>query len=162
MTPKPFLFCPLCTTELQMLSIHGEMRLACPAPDCEFVHWDNPTPIVAAIVEHNKHIILARNKQWPEKMFGLITGFLEKNEDPKIGVLREVKEELGLDGDIVDLVGLYISRRMNQLIIAYHVKAWGEIVLGEELVEAKAISPEKLKPWPFGTGRAVADWLSRR
>ncbi len=37
----------------------------------------------------------------------------------------------------------------------------GEIILGDELAEYKLIPPEKVKPWPFGTGPAVRDWLDR-
>jgi hypothetical protein len=38
----------------------------------------------------------------------------------------------------------------------------GEIVLNEELAEFRLIAPEKLRPWDFGTGLAVRDWLARR
>jgi NAD+ diphosphatase len=51
---------------------------------------------------------------------------------------------------------------MNQLILAFHVRVRGEIVLGEELAEVKMLSPQKLRPWAFGTGHAVKDWLEKR
>jgi NADH pyrophosphatase NudC (nudix superfamily) len=129
---------------------------------CGYVFWDNPIPIVAAIVETEEKVILARNKEWPEKMFGLITGFLEKGEAPEAAVKREVKEELGLDSEVVELVGVYSFMERNQLIIAYHLSAAGEIKLGDELAEVKSIPIDKLKPWSFGTGHAVRDWLERR
>ena len=37
----------------------------------------------------------------------------------------QVKEELGLDAELVELVGVYDFARMNQIIIAYHVYAYG-------------------------------------
>ena len=40
--------------------------------------------------------------------------------------------------------------------------ASGEIALNEELAEFRLIAPEKLRPWDFGTGLAVRDWLARR
>ena len=46
--------------------------------------------------------------------------------------------------------------------MAYHVLAQGRITLGEELVEVLHVPPEKLRPWQFGTGLAVRDWLERR
>ena len=52
--------------------------------------------------------------------------------------------------------------QMNQVMIAYHVKAEGEVVLGDELAAYKAVPIHKLKPWPAGTGDAVKDWLARR
>jgi hypothetical protein len=51
---------------------------------------------------------------------------------------------------------------MNQLILAFHVKAQGDIAVGDEIAEIKVLSPEKLEPWPFGTGPAVRDWLENR
>ena len=136
-----------------------DARLAC---RCGFVHWDNPVPVVAAIVEHEGAVILARNKDWPEKMYGLVTGFLEKDEHPENGVRREVKEELDLEPAAAHFVGLYPFARRNELIIAYHVPATGTVRLNEELAEVRRVAPEKLRPWDFGTGLAVADWLKRR
>jgi NAD+ diphosphatase len=156
-----FRFCPRCAQPLELRERDGAERLVC-APDCGFVHWDNPLPVVAAIVEHEGGVILARNKTWPEKMFGLITGFLEKGETPERGVAREVKEELGLDASATHLVGLYPFDRTNELIIAYHVPATGTVVLNEELIDYRRIAPERVKPWNFGTGLALADWLTGR
>ena len=51
---------------------------------------------------------------------------------------------------------------MNQVIVAYHVCAEGTITLGEELADYKRVPPEKLRPWPMGTGQAVSDWLAAR
>ncbi len=133
--------------------------MACVAPKCGFVHWDNPTPVVAAIVEHEGKIVLARNVAWPATWYALITGFLERAEDPAVGVMREVKEELDLDAQSATFVGIYEFRRMNQIIIAYHVPATGTIKLNEELVDYKHVSFDQATYWEAGTGYALRDWL---
>jgi NAD+ diphosphatase len=156
-----FQYCPLCGTGLTKKQVDGKERLCCPTDACGYVWWDNPLPVVAAIIEKDGNIILARNKQWPEKIFGLITGFLEKGETPEAAVIREVKEELGLDAEIRELIGVYSFVERNQLIIAYYLTATGEIRLGDELAEIKMIPPAKLRPWSFGTGHAVRDWLAK-
>jgi hypothetical protein len=51
---------------------------------------------------------------------------------------------------------------MNQVIIAYHVRARGEIVLSPELTGVPDAGSERVKCWPAGTGRALADWLRTR
>jgi len=158
-------FCPKCAQGLIDLPLAGKQRMACPDHVCGFVHWDNPLPVVAAIIEHEDSdgkILLARNKAWTVEFFGLITGFLERDESPEEGIAREVMEEVGLETMATALVGVYDFRRKNELIIAYHVKARGVIVLNEELSDYRLVAPEKLVPWDAGTGHAVKDWLARR
>ena len=157
-------FCPRCGASLQTTPVDGTDRLAC-TPACGFVHYDNPTPVVAAIVQcedRDGAVLLARNVAWEPGKFALVTGFLERNEDPAHGVVREVREETALEVIDRSLVGLYPFERKNELLLAYHVRARGEIVLNEELAEYRLIAPEKLKAWEYGTGLAVRDWLAGR
>jgi NADH pyrophosphatase NudC (nudix superfamily) len=138
-------------------------RLACTADECGYIHYDNPTPVVAAIVELPSGVVLARGRGWPEKVFGLPTGFLEQGEDPAEAVVREVREELSLDAKVTKLIGLYPFEAQNQLIIGYHLTADGTVKLNEdELEEYKIIPVAKLRGWPFATGLAVMDWLASR
>jgi NAD+ diphosphatase len=159
---KEMRFCPYCASQLERRDLGGRERSACPAPACGFVHWDNPVPVVAALIEHEGSVIMVRNQGWPEKMYGLVTGFLEKGERPEEGVLREVREELGLDASLAGFLGNFSFFEANQLLIAYHLTASGEIRRGDELAEVKLIPAEKLKPWPFGTGFIVKAWMEKR
>lgn len=153
-------YCPRCATPLTIRLQGGQDRGACPA--CDFIHWNNPAPVVAGLLQVGDEILLARNVAWPEKMFALITGFLEAGETPEHGIAREVKEETNLDADRVELIGVYDFARKNELIIAYHVIASGRIELNEELAEYRMVRPERLRPWRAGTGLAVADWMRAR
>jgi NADH pyrophosphatase NudC (nudix superfamily) len=155
-------FCPACGSSLLPSIQEGRTRLICPSESCGYILHDNPVPVVAALVEHGQTVLLVRNKGWPEKWYGLVSGFLEKGETPEEGVLREVKEEVGLRGEIVSFIGAYAFLEMNQVILAYHVRAHGEIVVGEEIAGVRAVPPDKLRPWPLGTGHAVRDWLAAR
>ncbi|MDE2429587.1 MAG: NUDIX hydrolase [Burkholderiales bacterium] len=156
-------FCPICAAELierEDAQQADKLRLSC--PDEHWTHWDNPLPVLAALVELDGRILLARNAAWPEKTFALITGFMERGETPEQGVARELKEETNLDADQISLIGVYEFIKKNEVIIAYHVKASGEVKLSEELLEFRLISPEKLRPWNAGTGHAMADWMRSR
>ena len=157
-------FCTHCATPLAMIvqvEDSGDVeRLRCPA--CGWTHWNNPTPVLAAIVEIDGKVLLARNAAWPSKMFALITGFMEAGESPQSGIAREVKEETNLDVQSSTLVGSYEFLRMNQVIIAYHVVAEGEVRLSPELVDYRLYDLQDLKCWPAGTGYALADWLRTR
>lgn len=152
-------FCPQCGLALVRREVDGAERSCCEAEGCGFVAWENPTPVIAVLVEYEGKVLLARNAAWREGMFSVITGYLEKGETPEECALREIAEELGLQGSIAGYIGHYIFTRQNQLILAFHVVAKGEIRLNEELAEFRLIAKEKVKPWSFGTGQAVRDWL---
>jgi NADH pyrophosphatase NudC (nudix superfamily) len=161
-----FRFCPRCARTLgeRPFAADGVVvnRRACPDESCGYVHWDNPTPAVGALVEHEGEIILARNRQWPEGFFALVTGFLEAREDPRGAVAREVNEELGLEVTESHLIGNYIFERKNEIMLCYHAVARGTVRLGDELAEYRRYKPAQLKPWKRATGLAVADWMRAR
>jgi len=158
-----YVHCPQCARPLQPRAHAGSpdvARLSCPDDACGFVHWDNPVPVVAAVVEHEGELILARNKAWAAPFYALITGFLEKTDpSPQEAVAREVKEELDLDATAVNFIGHYRFERQNQIILAYHVPATGVITLGEELADYKRVDPARARYWPVATGLALRDWL---
>jgi NAD+ diphosphatase len=154
-------FCPRCSRTLSVRAAGGRERKACPDEGCGYVHWGNPTPVVAALVEHEGAVLLARGRGWPEKLFALVTGFLEAGESPEAAVLRELKEETGLTGEVISFIGAYPFEPRNELILAFHVRAEGPLQLSDELEAVKHVPREKLRAWPFGTGLAVKDWLTR-
>ena len=157
-------FCPVCAKPLTKQSINGENRKACTKKSCDYVEWNNPTPVLAAIVQAGDSVVLVRAMGWPEDWFGLVTGFHESGETAEDGVAREVKEELGLECQVESLVGVYSFFQMNQVIIAYHVLLdEGDITLdATELIDYKKIPIKELQPWPSGTGKAVQDWLKTK
>jgi NAD+ diphosphatase len=155
-------YCPLCGSDLTSVEISGRLRQKCSSPNCDFLFWGNPTPVVAAVVEYEGNVILVRNKGWPEKWIGVVAGFLERDETPEEGILREVREEIGLEGEIAGLIGNYAFALLNQVILAYHIRAHGKLTLGDEIDAYRAIPPDELRPWNLGTGQAVKDWLKMR
>src|ERR1035437_6712582 len=57
---QPFRFCPQCATPLApitQLEDGGEKeRLRCVA--CGYTHWNNPTPVLAAVIEYQGKVLL--------------------------------------------------------------------------------------------------------
>ena len=160
-------FCPTCATGLlptEQLEDGGiKTRLRCPA--CKWTHWNNPTPVLAAVVEcadQGGRVLLARNAAWSGRMFALITGFMEAGETPEEGITREVAEETSLEVLQLKLIGVYDFQRMNQIIIAYSAVGHGEVKLSPELVDYKLYAHEDVKCWPAGTGYAMADFLKTK
>ena len=159
-----FKFCPQCATPLQLITQledgGDKERLRCTA--CDFTHWNNPTPVLAAVIEYEGKILLARNAAWAGKMYALITGFMEAGETPQGGIAREIQEETNLTASELNLIGVYDFQRMNQIIIAYHAVCSGEVKLSPELVDYKLYGFDEVMCWPAGTGYALADWLTSR
>ena len=160
-------FCLSCGTALAPIAAAEDsgfkQRLRCPS--CGWTHWDNPTPVLAAVIEcsdREGRLLLARNAAWTGRLFGLVTGFMEAGESPEEGITREVAEETSLQVQSLALIGVYDFQRMNQIIIAYHALASGEIVLSPELAEYRLFTPDKVRCWRAGTGFALADWLRSR
>lgn len=162
-TVREFKFCPVCAAGLIERREGGEggkNRLAC--PHGHWTHWDNPLPVLAALVEIDGRILLVRTANQQQRKFGLVAGFMERDETPEQGIARELKEETGLDAGQTELIGVYEFMRKNELLIVYHVRASGTIVLSDELIEYCMVAPDALRAWPSGTGHAVADWLRTR
>ena len=104
-------FCPLCTDPLETKTIGGAERRQCTGKECEFVFWNNPTPVLAAITHRRDEVILIQAIGWPKHWYSLVTGFHEAGETAEEGVLREVKEETGLDIDRENLHKLYVIKK---------------------------------------------------
>ncbi|WP_317933190.1 NUDIX domain-containing protein [Halioxenophilus sp. WMMB6] len=155
-------YCPECASPLAEQLIDDQIRLGCSTLECQFVHWNNPTPVVAVIVEVADGVVMAHNVSWPPDFYSIITGFLETGEDPIECARRETEEELSLVCDEISLVGVYPFARQNQVIIAYHARAWGEVRLNHELDDYKIVPVDELQGWPMATGLAVTEWLAKR
>ena len=160
-------FCLNCGTGLALQTADEDggpkERLRCPA--CGWTHWNNPVPVLVAVIEcsdREGRILLARNAAWPGRMFALITGFMEASETPEEGIAREIAEETALMVQSLKLIGVYDFQRMNQIIVAYHAVAHGEVRLSPELAEYKLMQPQDIRCWRAGTGYAMADWLRSR
>ncbi|SVD43588.1 uncharacterized protein METZ01_LOCUS396442, partial [marine metagenome] len=88
-------FCPVCSSPLTQTIEGGITRKSCKNTDCEYIHWNNPIPVLAAIAHRKDEVILIQSIGWPKHWYSLVTGFHEAGETAEEGVLREVKEETG-------------------------------------------------------------------
>jgi NADH pyrophosphatase NudC (nudix superfamily) len=160
-----FKYCPWCGSKLTRRSTGAEERLACESSGCRFVHWNNPIPVVAVLVRSGDAYILARGAAWPDGVFSVLTGFLEKGESPESAVTREVAEELGLEVRDMQFIDHFSFQEQNQLIIAFACHATGSLVLGAEISETRRIPTGELADYDFAplrlTQEIVARWLEK-
>ena len=148
---------------MKLKMTNGTHRAACDKDKCGFVYWDNPVPVVAALVQYLGNYVIARNAKWPKGVFSLVTGYLERGETPEQAVVREVTEELGLTGEVARHIGNYSFVEKNELILCYEVAASGTVRINNELAEVKQLSPTQLAEYDFGplyiTKSIVKDWV---
>lgn len=157
-------FCPECGSKTISKVVDNATRLVC--KDCNFTDWKNPIPVVAALVKHEGKYLLARNKEWGEGIFSLIAGYLESGEEIEKAVLREVKEELNLDGKIINSLGHYSLLEKDQIILAFEIEATGSIKTNYELVETIQLSDHELSNYDFSyfnlTEKIINNWKNLR
>ncbi len=124
-----------------MGTLEGRERKYC--PKCDFVDYKNPLPVALAVAVKDKRFLLIKRGLPPVKgMWASPSGFIEIGETSEEACLRELKEETGVSGEIVKLIGvLRIEDKEiygDMLIIAYLVKVKdGELTPGDEVEDAR-------------------------
>ena len=69
------------------------------------MEYKNPAPTTNIIVEHeNKILLLKRNTEPYLGKFALPGGFVDYDEQVEVAAVREVKEETGVDIEVIDQV----------------------------------------------------------
>jgi 8-oxo-dGTP diphosphatase len=149
-----FRYCPKCGAGLRAKKIEKKIRLVCPG--CGWVNYENPLPSAAAFVRNRKgEILLVKRGVEPSKgKWALPSGFIEIDETPGKACLRELKEETGLKGEIVRLIGVYSQESglyKNVLIIGYEVNARGNLSPGSDSQKAEFFSACNLPVIPFSS-----------
>jgi len=157
---RKYKYCPKCRAELELSWIEDERRLAC--PECHWVNYENPLPSSAALVRNRKGevLLVKRGKEPGKGKWALPSGFIEIDETPKKACLRELKEETGLKGEVVRLVGVYSQKSLlyrNVLIIGYEVNARGDLSPGSDSQEAEFFPLDKLPDVPFSSHRKMIE-----
>jgi len=138
---EPFQYCPICGRLLELGVLDGKERKFC--PNCDFIDYKNPLPVAVAIAVKGKKVLMIKRGMAPRKgAWGPPSGFIEVGETPEEACLRELKEETGVSGQVVRLVG--VSRLGDKevygdmLMVRYLVKVGDEeITPGDEVEDAR-------------------------
>lgn len=103
------------------------------------------TVAAAIILDEQQQLLLVRKKN--TQFFMQVGGKLEPNELPEQTMLREIKEEIGVDATIEQFVGRFETRAANEadhLLVSYvyHVSIDQLPRIDAEIAEMKWVSLE--------------------
>jgi len=158
MNNSVFKYCPVCSSEMLDKSIEGRKRQVCSS--CGWIHYENPLPCSAAFVQNERgEILLVQRGVEPGiGKWGLPSGFIEIDETPQQGCLRELKEETGLEGNISELIGVYSqesSLYKRVIIIGFRMEVRGNLKPGSDSLDAGYFPPDSLPEIAFRSHREM-------
>ncbi|MDK2795439.1 MAG: 8-oxo-dGTP diphosphatase [Archaeoglobaceae archaeon] len=125
------------------------------------------TLTVDAIIPYAGKIVLIKRKNEPYKnYYALPGGIVEYGETVENAVLREVKEETGLEGKIHSLVGVYSDPKRDPrghfVSVCFIVlSTGGELRSGTDAKEVSLFSLDKLPKLAFDHERMIKDAEAR-
>jgi NADH pyrophosphatase NudC (nudix superfamily) len=98
-----FTFCPNCANPTEQRELGGREREAC--LKCNRVYFHNPIAAAAAVIIQGDQILLChRNSSVFRGRWSIPAGFCEEDETIEQCVVREAREEIGLEVEIVELI----------------------------------------------------------
>ncbi len=156
---KEKLFCPYCGSRLKRIKRGERERAYCPR--CQIVHYHNPLPATAALLKGPEgEILLVRRAKEPARgKWSLPGGFIEAEETPEEGVLRELEEETGIRGKVVKLLGVVTERSPFYgplIILGYHVTAErGTLRAGDDAEEVRYFPVQEMPEVAFASHRKL-------
>lgn len=124
-----------------------------------------PRVAVDAIIADGKKILLIKRKD--ERGWALPGGLLEYGETTENAIVREVREETGLDVKALRLFGVYSEperdSRWHTVSVVYVCKVrGGQLNAGDDATEAEWRALEKTSELAFDHKRIIADFFSGR
>src|SRR5579885_3680727 len=143
-------FCGECGTKTEFgPDEHGAERHFCPA--CGWAYYSPPTPVTLVLVTTDDgRVVYTRKKSFEPGRWSVVSGFIPRGERAEDTAVREVKEETGLDVELVRFMGTHVyPQRPDQIVIAFHARAvGGTLQAGDDVDEVEAAPPEphRLRP----------------
>ena len=80
-TDKPLRYCPYCGPSLRRSLLPGDPRARLVCSSCDAIIYENPRPVVAAVIEEGGKVLLARRAKGARAgRWDLPGGFVELDE----------------------------------------------------------------------------------
>lgn len=161
-------FCGHCATamiQLASVDASGEPRSirAKRCPKCELVNYPRLAPAIIVLVTRGEEVLLARAPRFPKAMYSVLAGFVEPGESLEETIVREVREEVGIEVKDIRYFGSQPWPFPNSLMIGFTATyAGGEIVMEpQEIEDAAWFKKDNLPQIPpkLSIARKLIDWF---
>lgn len=113
----------------------GHVRV-CDDDGCGHEQFPRTDPAILVVVQREQHVLLGRQPRWPKGMYSALAGFVEPGESLEEAVVREVREETGIE------IGAPVYRASQpwpfpaSLMVGFTAEATShDITLGDEELE---------------------------
>jgi NAD+ diphosphatase len=141
-----------------------ERSRACPA--CGLTSYPPVTPAIMILVTNGRRLLLARKAAFPAGRYSALAGFVEPGEMLEDTVVRETREEVGVELKNIRYFGSQPWPFPHSLMIAFTAEyAGGELRPdGVEIEEARWFEPTELPklPPPISISRRLIDTVAGR
>jgi NAD+ diphosphatase len=152
-------YCGYCATLTTQLPNERAKR----CPNCRLVNYPRLSPAVIVLISRGEELLLARASRFPAGMYGLIAGFVEPGESLEETIVREVREEVGIEIEDIRYFGSQPWPFPNSLMIGFTATyASGNIAINpQELEDAAWFSKHHLPQLPpkLSIARKLLDWF---
>lgn len=114
-----FKYCPHCGNKLIKKEIGDEGFIPF-CENCDIPLWDMfTTSIIAAVVNEQNEVALLRQNYVSTSSYVCVAGIMKIGESAEDTVIREVKEELGLDVIDLKFIRSYPYEKKEMLMLGY-------------------------------------------
>jgi NAD+ diphosphatase len=139
-------FCSRCGTPMRART--DERARACPS--CRFTSYPPVSPAVMVLITRGRELLLARKSVWPAGRYSAIAGFVEPGEMLEDTVVRETREEVGVEVGELRYFGSQPWPFPHSLMVAFTAEYAGGPVKpdGVEIEEAAWFDAEALPRLP--------------
>jgi NAD+ diphosphatase len=166
-------FCPNCGGSTVIIEAGYARRCL----TCQAMHFPRTDPVVIMLVEGHGRLLLGRRAGWPDGRYSVLAGFVSPGESAEEAVLREVKEESGIDVYRPEFVASQPWPFPSSLMLGFEVQADGGDPVNldgelddvgwftrEEVLSAAAERNTRLLlPPPISIARVLIDrWVTRQ
>lgn len=152
-----FQFCPRCATKLD--SHEDELAKVCSS--CAHHQYPRISPCIIVLVKNGNRCLLAHGSKFAPGRYSTLAGFIEAGESAENAVVREVKEEVGINIENIEYCFSQSWPFPHSFMLGYMADyAGGDITPdGVEILDADWFSVDDLPTLPpkFTIARRLID-----